>query len=76
MTMTPGGRLREIVRQPLFRVAVLGATTGFGLMTLIMTATPLSMHINDHFSLEADCIGDSRTRTWHVPAIARDGVFN
>ncbi len=47
-----GRPLREIVRQPLFRVAVLGATTGFGLMTLIMTATPLSMHINDHFSLE------------------------
>lgn len=47
-----GRSLREIVRQPLFRVAVLGATTGFGLMTLIMTATPLSMHVNDQFSLE------------------------
>ena len=44
--------LGEIVRQPVFVVAVLGATTGFGLMTLIMTATPLSMHVNDQFSLE------------------------
>ena len=44
--------LGEIVRQPVFVVAVLGATTGFGLMTLIMTATPLSMHVNDHHSLE------------------------
>lgn len=44
--------LREIVRQPLFVVAVLGGTVGFGLMTLIMTATPLSMHINDGYSLE------------------------
>ncbi len=44
--------LREIVCQPVFIVAVLGATTGFGLMTLIMTATPLSMHVNDHYSLE------------------------
>ena len=26
---------------------------GFGLMTLVMTATPLSMHINDGFSIEA-----------------------
>ena len=42
----------EIVRQPLFVVAVLGGTVGFGLMTLIMTATPLSMHINDGYSLE------------------------
>lgn len=44
--------LAEIVRQPLFMVAVLGGTVGFGLMMLIMTATPLSMHINDGYSLE------------------------
>jgi MFS family permease len=44
--------LKEIVFQPVFVVAVLGATAGFGLMTLVMTATPLSMHINDGFSLE------------------------
>jgi MFS family permease len=44
--------LPEIARQPLFIVAVLGGTVGFGLMTLVMTATPLSMHINDGFSLE------------------------
>lgn len=42
----------EIVRQPLFIVAVLGATAGFGLMTLVMTATPLGMHVNDGYSLE------------------------
>lgn len=45
--------LGELVRQPLFIVAVLGGTVGYGLMTLVMTATPLSMHINDGFSLEA-----------------------
>jgi MFS family permease len=33
-------------------VAVLGATVGFGLMTLVMTATPLSMHVNDGYSLD------------------------
>lgn len=44
--------LGELVRQPLFIVAVLGGTVGYGLMTLVMTATPLSMHINDGFSLE------------------------
>ncbi len=48
----PQRALLEIVRQPVFIVAVLGATTGFGLMTLVMTATPLSMHVNDQFSLE------------------------
>lgn len=45
--------LGDLVRQPLFIVAVLGGTVGYGLMTLVMTATPLSMHINDGFSLEA-----------------------
>ena len=45
--------LRDIVLQPVFIVAVLGATAGYGLMTLVMTATPLSMHVNDGYSLEA-----------------------
>jgi MFS family permease len=48
----PGRPLRDIVLQPVFAVAVLGGTTAYGVMTLIMTATPLSMHINDGFSLE------------------------
>ena len=45
-------RIGEIIRQPVFFVAVLGGVTAYGVMTLIMTATPLSMHINDGFSLE------------------------
>jgi MFS family permease len=43
--------LAGIVLQPVFLVAVLGATIGYGLMTLVMTATPLSMHLNDGHSL-------------------------
>jgi len=42
----------DIFRQPVFLIAVLGGTAGYGLMTLVMTATPLSMNINDGFSLE------------------------
>ncbi len=44
--------LQEIVRQRVFIVAVLGSTAGYGLMTLVMTATPISMHINDGHSIE------------------------
>jgi predicted MFS family arabinose efflux permease len=44
--------LPDIVRQPLFVVAVLGGAIAYGVMTLIMTATPLSMHINDGYSLD------------------------
>ncbi|MDH3266615.1 MAG: MFS transporter, partial [Gammaproteobacteria bacterium] len=49
----PQRSVQDILRQPLFLVAVLGATAGYGLMTLIMTATPLSMHLNDGYSVEA-----------------------
>jgi MFS family permease len=43
----------DIIKQPVFLVAVLGGTAGYGLMTLVMTATPISMHINDGYSVEA-----------------------
>ncbi len=50
-SVSPGRPLSDIVKQPVFIVAVLGGTAGFGLMTLVMTATPLSMNVNDGLSL-------------------------
>jgi len=44
--------LKQIVLQPVFVVAVLGGTVGYGLMTLVMTATPLSMHVTGPFTLD------------------------
>jgi MFS family permease len=44
--------IREIIRQPVFLTAVFGGVVAYGVMTLIMTATPLSMHVNDGYSLE------------------------
>jgi len=44
--------LGAIVRQPVFLAAVFGGVVAYGVMTLIMTATPLSMHVNDGFSIE------------------------
>lgn len=38
-----GRPLLEIVRQPVFIVAILGAMVGYGSMTFLMTATPLAM---------------------------------
>lgn len=38
-----GRPLVEIVRQPVFIVAILGAMVGYGSMTFLMTATPLAM---------------------------------
>ncbi|HSG90184.1 MAG TPA: MFS transporter [Pseudomonadales bacterium] len=44
---TPPRPLGEIVRTPLFAVAVLGGLVGQGVMTFLMTATPVSMHVVD-----------------------------
>ena len=43
--------LGEIVRHPVFLMAVIGGTASYGVMTFIMTATPLSMHVHDGHSL-------------------------
>jgi len=41
-----GGRpMREIMRQPLFFVAAVGAALGYGVMNLLMAATPLAMQV-------------------------------
>ncbi len=45
--------LRDVVLQPVYMTAVFGGIVAYGIMTLIMTATPLSMHINDGYSIEA-----------------------
>ena len=60
----------EIIRQPAFLVAVLGDMTAYGVMTLIMTATPLSMHIKDGFSLEETAqIIRSHVLAMYVPSL-------
>lgn len=40
--------LLVIVRQPLYLVALFGAVTGYGIMILAMTATPLAMANSNH----------------------------
>ncbi len=44
--------LREIARHRSYIIAVLCAGVGYGVMTFVMTATPLSMHVHDGFSIE------------------------
>ncbi len=39
----PGRPLREIARQPVFIVAVIGCALGYGVMNLLMAATPIAM---------------------------------
>ena len=44
--------LFDIIKQGSFLVAVSAATTGYVVMSFIMTATPVSMHVMDGFSLD------------------------
>jgi MFS family permease len=44
--------LSQIIKQPVFIVAIVAAALGFGLMSFVMTATPLSMHQLHNHSLE------------------------
>jgi MFS family permease len=57
-----GGRpLLEIMKQPTYIVAVIGAGFGYGVMNLLMTATPLAMGVCGHpYSATATVI------SWHV----------
>lgn len=44
----PGRRWQEVVSQPAYLVALFGAATGYGVMILAMTATPIAMLHHDH----------------------------
>ena len=68
----PERGLGNLVRQRVFIVAVLGGTVGYGLMTLVMTATPLSMHVNDGFSLQET----TSVVKWHVLAMYVPSLFS
>ena len=57
----PTRPLARIMTQPVFVVAVLGGAIGYGVMNLLMTATPLAMGICGHpYSAAATVIG------WHI----------
>lgn len=49
----PERPLRVVAAQPLFVIAVLAGVTSFAVMSFVMTATPLSMHVHDGMSVTA-----------------------
>lgn len=44
--------LKEIAKQPIFWLALSAGAIGYVIMTFVMTATPVSMHVMDGHSLE------------------------
>jgi len=63
--------LKKIVLQPVFLTAVSGGAVAYGIMTLIMTATPLSMHLNDGYSIEeTSSVIRAHVLAMYVPSLA------
>ncbi len=65
-----GRPLKQIARQPAYMVAVICGMLGYGVMTFVMTATPLAMdhhqYLFDHTSLVIQ---------WHVVAMFAPSFF-
>ncbi len=65
-----GRSLKTILRQPVFMVAVIGASLGYGVMNLLMAGTPLAMQICGlPFSDTALVL------EWHVIGMFAPGFF-
>jgi MFS family permease len=66
----PARPLSVIMAQPTFIVAVLAAAMGYGVMNLLMTASPLAMAVCGHpYSAAATVIG------WHVIGMFGPSLF-
>ncbi len=66
----PGRSVRELARQPVFIVAVAGCALGYGVMNLLMAATPIAMLQCAHpFSAAALVL------EWHVLAMFVPSFF-
>ncbi len=68
--LPPGRPLSEIMRQPVFLVATIGSALGYGVMNLLMAATPLAMQVcGMPFSDTALVL------EWHVIGMFAPGFF-
>ena len=65
-----GRPLIELMRQPAFMVAVLGAALGYGVMNLLMAATPLAMQVCGFAFDDAALVLE-----WHVIGMFAPGFF-
>ncbi|MDR2154886.1 MAG: MFS transporter [Burkholderiaceae bacterium] len=68
--MAVGRPLGQIMRQPVFIVAALGAALGYGVMNLLMAATPLAMQVCG-FDFQAT----AQVLQWHVIGMFAPGFF-
>jgi len=65
-----GRPVSELMRQPVFMVATLGAALGYGVMNLLMAATPLAMQVCGMPFSDAALVLE-----WHVIGMFAPGFF-
>ncbi|WP_343818586.1 MFS transporter [Colwellia asteriadis] len=62
--------LTQIIRQPIFIIAIGSATIGFALMSYLMTATPLSMHhMQGHSLHDTKWVIQSHIAAMYLPSL-------
>ncbi len=69
--------LRQMAAAPLFIVAVLGGVVGQGVMTFVMTATPLSMHaVDGHNIAETASVIRTHVIAMYLPSLISAPLIN
>ena len=73
-----GGRhLSEILRSPVIILAISAAALGYGIMSFIMTATPISMHMHAGHSLETTkFVIQSHIAAMYLPSLVFAWLFS
>jgi len=69
-TSSSGRPLSEIISQPIFIVAMIGGSLGYGVMNLLMAATPLAMDVQGFSFAESATVIQ-----WHVIGMFAPGFF-
>lgn len=74
--LRPPRRLFEIAAQPDFRVAVLAALASYAVMSFIMTATPISMHVLDlHDEVATKSVIQGHLLAMYLPSLASGWII-
>ncbi len=69
--------LSELIKQPFFIIAILSAAIGYGLMSLLMTATPISMHTMQGHSLnDTKWVIQSHIAAMYLPSLFTGWLVN
>jgi MFS family permease len=65
-----GRPLRAVIAQPTYLVAVVAGVVSYGVMSFMMTATPVSMHVMDGYTLEqTGWVIQSHAIAMYLPAL-------